>query len=322
MNDLQKILPGSAAFVFVNPLAGAGRAGRYLDRVRQVFAAEKISAEFLVTESAEDLGSRARAAIAAGQRFLLAMGGDGTLQGLVNACYGSDVLLGMVPAGGGNDFAAALGLPRHPVEAARAIVNGRARSVDLLRARTADGRERLCVGGGGVGLDVEASRYAARTYRRMPGRLRYVVSALRAWREFIPLNVRAEFPGSQQAVLEASVLLAGVLNGPTYGAGLRVAPGALVDDGWLNLSLVKTLNALEVLALVPRLIRNGSLPACYLNQTKARKVVLRTDRACSFHGDGEILGPAPVEVEVVPRAIKVLAAAQSERLIDPTPNHP
>jgi diacylglycerol kinase (ATP) len=322
VNDLQKILPGSAAFVFVNPLAGAGRAGRYLDRVRQVFAAEKISAEFLVTESAEDLGSRARAAIAAGQRFLLAMGGDGTLQGLVNACYGSDVLLGMVPAGGGNDFAAALGLPRHPVEAARAIVNGRARSVDLLRARTADGRERLCVGGGGVGLDVEASRYAARTYRRMPGRLRYVVSALRAWREFIPLNVRAEFPGSQQAVLEASVLLAGVLNAPTYGAGLRVAPGALVDDGWLNLSLVKTLNALEVLALVPRLIRDGSLPACYLNQTKARKVVLRTDRACSFHGDGEILGPAPVEVEVVPRAIKVLAAAQSERLIDPTPNHP
>jgi len=66
-----------------------------------------------------------------------------------------------------------------------------------------------------------------------------------------------------------------------------------VDDGWLNLSLVKTLNALEVLALVPRLLRNGSLPACYLNQTKARKVVLRTDRACFFHGDGEILGPAP-----------------------------
>ena len=296
MNDLQNILRGSAAFVFVNPLAGAGRAGRYLVRVRQVFAAEKISAEFLVTESAEDLESRARAVIAGGQRFLLAMGGDGTLQGLVNASYGSDVLLGMVPAGGGNDFAAALGLPNDPVEAARAIVNGRARSVDLLRARTADGRVRLCVGGGGVGLDVEASRYAAGTYRRMPGRLRYVVSALRAWREFTPLNVRAEFPGSELAVLEASVLLAGVLNAPTYGAGLRVAPGALVDDGWLNLSLVKTLNALEVLALVPRLLRNGSLPACYLNQTKARKVVLRTDRACFFHGDGEILGLSLIHI--------------------------
>jgi diacylglycerol kinase (ATP) len=309
VSHLQNILGGSPAVVFVNRLAGGGRAEKYLVRVRQVFAAEKIPAEFVLTESAEDLESRARAAIAGGRRFLLAMGGDGTLQGLVNAAYGSDVLIGMLPAGGGNDFAAALGLPKEPVAAARAVLNGQARSVDLLRARTADGRERLYVGGGGVGLDVEASRYAAGTYRRMPGRLRYVVSALRAWREFTPLNARAEFPGSEQAALEASVLLAGVLNAPTYGAGLRVAPGAQVDDGWLNLSLVKNLIPLEVLALVPRLIRNGSLPDSYLKQTKARKVVLRTDRACFFHGDGEIFGPAPVEIEVVPGAVKVLAPA-------------
>ncbi|MGA2430667.1 MAG: diacylglycerol kinase family protein [Candidatus Acidiferrum sp.] len=309
MSQLQNILWESPGLVFVNRLAGGGRAKRHFVRVRQVFATEKIPAEFVLTESAEDLESRARAAIAGGHRFLLAMGGDGTLQGLVNASYGSDVLIGMVPAGGGNDFAAALGLPKDPVDAARATVKGRARSVDLLRARTADGRERLCVGGGGVGLDVEASRYAAGTYRHVPGRLRYVASALRAWREFTPLNVRAEFPGSDQPALEASVLLAGVLNTPTYGAGLRVAPGAQVDDGWLNLSFVKNLSALEVLALVPRLLRNGSLPDSYLKQAKARNVILRTDRACFFHGDGEILGPAPVEIEIVPGAVKVLAPA-------------
>ncbi len=309
MSDLQNILRGSCGVVFVNRLAGGGRAGKYLARVQQVFEAENMDAEFVETESAGDLDSRARAAIVAGRGFLMAMGGDGTLQGLMNAAYGNDVLIGMLPAGGGNDFAAALGLPMDPVAAARLVLNGRARSVDLLRARTADGRERLCVAGGGVGLDVEASRYAAGTYKQLPGRLRYVASALRAWREFMPLQVRAEFPGSEQAAMEASVLLAGVLNTPTYGAGLRVAPGALVDDGSLNLSFVKNLSALEVLALAPRLLRNGSLPDAYLKQTTARKVMLRTGRACFFHGDGEILGPTPVEIEVVPGAVKVLAPA-------------
>jgi diacylglycerol kinase (ATP) len=309
MSDCEDVLRGSPAIVFVNPLAGAGRPGKYLLRVRQEFAAKGIPAEFVLTASTEDLESRARAAIKQGRRFLLAMGGDGTFQGLANAAHGSEVLLGVLPAGGGNDFATALRLPKNPVEAARAVLSGQPRSVDLLRARTGDGRERLYVGGGGVGLDVEASRYASGSYRRMPGRFRYVASALRAWAEFVPLVVRAEFPGSEQPALEASVLLAGVLNAPSYGAGLRIAPGALVDDGWLNLSLVRRLKALEVLTLVPRLLKNGSLPDSYLTQTRARRVRLQTDRACFFHGDGEILGPAPVEVEVLPGAVKVLAPA-------------
>jgi diacylglycerol kinase (ATP) len=309
VTDFATILRESPALVFVNPLAGAGRAGKYLFRVRQAFGAEKIPAEFVLTESADDLESQARSAIACGRQFLLAMGGDGTLQGLANAAYGRDVLLGVLPAGGGNDFAAALGLPNDPVMAARAALNGQPRSVDLLRARTGDGRERLYVGGGGVGLDVDASRYAAEVYRRIPGRLRYVASALRAWRKFTPLGVRAEFPGSELPPVEASVLLAAVLNAPSYGAGLRVAPGARMDDGWLNLSLVKNMSTVEVLGLVPRLLKNGSLPESYLKQTTARRVGLSTDRLCFFHGDGEILGPAPVEIEVLPAAVKVLVPA-------------
>jgi diacylglycerol kinase (ATP) len=307
MSHFRDGLRESRTVVFVNPFAGAGRAQKYLPRVRQIFEAEKIPAEFILTKSADDLESRAKSAIAGACRFLLAMGGDGTLQGLVNAAIGSEVLLGVLPAGGGNDFSMALGLPSHPLAAARVLLNGQPRSVDLLRARTVDSRERLYVGGGGVGLDVDASRYAAGPYRRIPGRLRYVVSAVRAWREFGPLQVRVEFPGGEHPDIEARVLLAGVLNAPTYGAGLRVAPEARLDDGWLNVTLVKTLSALQVFALVPGLLKNGTLPATYLQQKRARKVLLRTDRPCLFHGDGEILGPAPVEIEVVPGAVKVMA---------------
>jgi diacylglycerol kinase (ATP) len=275
-----------------------------------VFEARKIPAEFVVTESLEDLEARARVATDRGQRLLFAMGGDGTFQGLANAAYGSDVLLGLLPTGGGNDFAGALGLPKDFGAAVDAVLGGRPRPVDLVRARTGDGRERLYVGGGGVGLDAEAVVHAAGKFRRVPGRLRYIASALRALRGFTALGVRAEFPASELPAMEAKVLLAGVLNTPSYGAGLRLAPGAQLDDGWLETVFVRDLKALEVFGLLPRLWWSGDLPKSYITRTRARRVRLMTDRPCFFPGDGEILGPAPVEIEVIPGAVRVLAPAR------------
>ena len=306
MDELSSVSRQAPAIVFVNPSAGGGRAQAHLPRIKSVFAARQFYAEFVVTSSPEELESRTRAAIAGGRRVLFGMGGDGTLQALVNAAYGSDTVLGILPCGGGNDFAAALGLPKNLDEAVHAILNGQPRAVDVLRARTADGRERLFVGGGGIGLDAEAARYAA-CYRRVPGRLRYVVAALRALLEFKPLILRAEFPGSESFAIERKVLVAAVLNTPTYGAGIRLAPTAQIDDGFLNAILVRDLSVLEVLGAVPRLVTRGNLPESYLQRVSAKRVRLTPGRPCLFHGDGEILGPAPVEIEVLPRAIRVLA---------------
>jgi YegS/Rv2252/BmrU family lipid kinase len=297
----------SPAIVFVNRAAGRGRANACLAQIQELFDAAKFCAAFVYTESSGELESRARAAIAAGSRVLVAMGGDGTFQGLANAAFGSEVVLGVLPAGGGNDFAAALGLPGHPVGAAKVILEGRPRRVDLLRARTADGRVRLYGGGGGMGLDAEAARYAEGAYRRMPGRLRYIAAALRALREFKPLRVRAEFPDDDLAALELNVLLAGALNTPTYGAGLRLAADARIDDGKLEVVFVKEMSALRVLTVLPRLATLGELPESCMQRVSARRVRLTADRDCVFHGDGEILGPAPVEIEVVPQAVQVLA---------------
>jgi diacylglycerol kinase (ATP) len=307
VGELSAILREIPAVVFLNPLAGAGRAGNYLAEVREIFHTRKIPAEFLLTDSAHDLESRTRGAIADGRRLLFAMGGDGTFQALINTAFGSDVLLGLLPAGGGNDFAAALGLPRDPVAAARAVLSGVPRFVDVLRARTGDGRARLYIGGGGVGLDVEAARHAAGAYHHLPGRLRYIVSGLRALREFRPPRVRAEFPGSDLPRVEGAILFAAVFNTPSYGSGVRLAPSSQIDDGLLDVAFVEDLNALQILAVLPRLVLRGTLPASRIKHARASRVVLSSDRPCLFHGDGEVFGPTPVDIEVVPRAIRILA---------------
>ena len=160
-----------------------------------------------------------------------------------------------------------------------------------------------------MGLDVEAARHASGAYRRWPGRSRYLAAALRAWREFEPLGVRAEFPDDDVPPIDARVMTAAVLNTPSYGAGLRVAPDARIDDGLLDVSILKSMTTAEVGRALPRMFASGTLPDAYFVRRKARAVVLQTNRDCMFQGDGEILGPAPVRVEVVPNAIRVLAPA-------------
>jgi len=316
------------AVVFANPVAGGGRANSLLPFIRKVFEACAIPVEFIPTPSACELESRAREKIAGGRRLLLVMGGDGTFQALANAAFGSDTLLGILPTGGGNDLAAALGLPKNPVHAAKEILQGHTRFVDLIRVRAsptgsprrsprglpgqassgqAGGQERLYVGGGGIGLDAEAARCASGIFRRVPGRLRYVLSALWALRGYATPRVRAEFPGGAPPAVEARTLLTAVLNTPTYGAGLRLAPDALLDDGVLDVVFVADLTVFEVLKLIPRLLYSGELRSSQVSRARAGSLRLIADPPCEFHGDGEILGMTPVEIEVVPAAVQVLA---------------
>jgi diacylglycerol kinase (ATP) len=111
--------------------------------------------------------------------------------------------------------------------------------------------------------------------------------------------------------MDAKALLAAVLNTPTYGAGIRLAPDALLDDGWLDAIVVEDLNTLQVLALLPRLLKSGELRTPRVKRFRVKSVKLTADRPCLFHGDGEILGPAPVQIDVVPQGVRVLVPADS-----------
>lgn len=307
-SSISSLLP---AVVFANLTAGGGRARTLISRIRKVFDEASVPAEFTIVGSTQELESAALAAIKSYKRLLIALGGDGTFQALVNAVYGADVVVAVLPAGGGNDFAAGLLLPADPVAAAEAILRGQPKLVDLARARTADGRVRLYSGGGGVGIDAEAARHANAAFRRLPGRSRYIASALRALSGYRLIEVRAEFPGSDLPSIEVKSLLAAVLNTPTYGAGIRLAPDAQLDDGWLDAVIVEDLSGYQILRLLPQLWKSGELRTPHVKRFRVRSVRLTTNRPCMFHGDGEILGPTPVEIEVVALAVRVLAPGQN-----------
>jgi diacylglycerol kinase (ATP) len=293
--------------ILANPTAGGGLSGDVLPRL-QKFAKEKHwSAEFRNPETSSELAQIARGEAARGRERIFALGGDGTFQQLLNAVAGNpEVSIGVLPAGSGNDFASALGLPRDAVRAAEAIVSyGRASWLDAAHVRTADGVERFYMGGGGVGLDAEAARYANGAFRNMGGRSRYLFSAVRALWRFAPMNVRVILGDPEAKVLEAKALLVGVLNTPSYGAGLRLAPDASLQDGKLNLVIVEDLPRLEIGKVLARAALSGEVRSRYFRQFTVSQARIETDRPCMFHCDGETIGQTPVEIAVVPRAIRV-----------------
>ena len=257
--------------------------------------------------SSAEFAEIARKESECGRERIFALGGDGTFQVLLNAVTPNPrVSLGVLPAGGGNDLAKALGLPLHAVRAAEAILlRGECVPLDAARVRTADGTERLYMGGGGIGLDAEAARFAGGAYSNMRGRSRYLLSAIRALRKFQPLNVRLCLHAPEQSCLNCEALLVAVLNTPSYGAGLRLAPQADLQDGLLDLVILEDLSLGEVVRILPRLAASGEICTRRIRRHRITKARIETDRPCMFQGDGELIGPAPVEITVVPKAMRV-----------------
>jgi diacylglycerol kinase (ATP) len=301
--------------ILANPTAGGGLGRESLPRLK-AFAAEKNwSAEFRSAESSAEFAQIAREEATAGRSRIFALGGDGTFQALLNAvAENRNVSIGVLPAGGGNDLAVALGLPLNPVRAAEMILTrGEVVLLDAARVRTADGTERLYMGGGGVGLDAEAARFASGVYRKMRGRSRYLLSAIRALGRFRGVHVRVSLEGAEKTFLQGTALVLGILNTPSYGGGLRLAPEARLEDGRLDLVLLENLNALEIARMLPRMAVSGEIRTHRIQRHGVTRARIETERPCAFHADGEIIGMTPVEITVVPRAMRVWRPRSTQR---------
>jgi diacylglycerol kinase (ATP) len=301
--------------VIVNPLSGGGRALRAQPLVAEFFEQRGIHADFVRSKSTNDFRQRAAQGAAAGYRCIIALGGDGAFHHLVEGAFGSDVTLGFLAAGNGNDIAEALKIPKDPIAAAHVFIKAKPRSVDVLRAHFTHGRTALYVGAGGMGLDAEAARLANDRFRHLPGVTRYLAGALWALAHFPRLSVNAQISTTDETVhWKGPILLAAVANAPCYGSGFRIAPTARVDDGLLDILLAETMPWARVVEALPILLRTGDLPWGEIHRYRATRIRLEADRPTLFHGDGELLGEAPVEVEVLPAAIRVVAPPTAPRL--------
>ena len=266
----------------------------------------------MITTSAEEMRRRAAEARAAGYSCVVALGGDGTIHEVINGAVegaGAEEVIpvAVLPGGGGNDLARALGMPLDPVAAAHGLLHSRLRSIDLLQMASPGGRSRVFAGAGGVGLDAEAALLANTRFRNWPGMSRYIAAAVAAFCEASPLRIRIEADGKAH---DFQAQLVAVANTPSYGGGVQICPAALIDDGWMDVAVVAPLSWTRVLEGLLLALRDGDIRWPEMRRMRARRLRIETNRPMSFHGDGEILGETPVEIELLPGRLDVLGPAQ------------
>ncbi|MEU7000873.1 YegS/Rv2252/BmrU family lipid kinase [Nonomuraea sp. NPDC046570] len=284
--------------LLVNPAARGGRALRLLDPVVRRLREGGAEVSVIVGDGAADALERACTAVAERPDALVAFGGDGLVHLAVQAVAGTEVPLGIIPAGTGNDIADALGLPvRNPLAAADVVLRLRPRIVDAARV----GADEWFAGVVCCGFDSRVNE-RANGLTWPPGMAKYLVALVEELRVFRPIPFRLTLDGE---VIEREAMLVAVGNTRSYGAGMRVCPAASPDDGLLDVTILGAVGRGAFLRAFPRVYRGTHAGHPAVTMLRARSVRLEAPGAIAY-ADGERVGPVPLVCAVEPGALRVL----------------
>ncbi len=301
-------MPGPLCLI-VNPAAGHGKARALLPPARS--ALDAAGAEHRVVESASLLHAR-ELAEQAGQsgEVVVAVGGDGMVGALAGVASACGARYGLIPAGRGNDLARVLGIPADPAAAARVLTAGTARLVDLIGVGLAGQPEAIVAGSVYAGIPAVAGQIA-NTTRWLGGSLVYPVAALRALARWRPATFTVTAAGGVRQEFTGYAVV--VANSAFFGAGMQVAPPAVIDDGVLDIVLMRQAAKLTFVRALAK-IKDGShvhLPQISLE--RGTDVTITVSRDLPAAADGEPLPCAaplaagtPLRIRVLPAALQVL----------------
>lgn len=287
-------------FIF-NPRSGHNQRNPHLLARAQAFIREHgLDATVVSTERPLHATDLARQAVADGCGIVVAIGGDGTMNEVGSALIGTTATLGLIPCGSGNGLGRHLGIPGPGRGAFRTLIGGRVRVIDT---GTANGH--VFINAMGLGFDAEISDRFTRVTRR--GLSAYVRTTFAAWRTFrpVPLTVR-----SPSGPLATTAFIAAVANSDQYGNDCYIAPRAQVDDGLLDLTVIRPVGFWRALPLAVRLFAGTVDRSASADCLRAAAFTLTRPAAGLIHTDGEPRHTAAtVEVAVRPRSLRVLVPA-------------
>ncbi len=292
----------SQVCVLINPIAGTGRAPRIAGAVVARLRARGASVTTVEGRTPRDALDSAADAVRTGAEILVAVGGDGLVNIALQAVATTSTPLAVVPAGTGNDVARLLGVPlADPVAAADIVLDGHRESLDLGRV---DGRWFATVLSSG--FDSLVTERANRL-RWPTGPLRYNVAMLLELTRLRSIPYRLELDGTTH---ELDAVLVSVGNGPEYGGGMAICPNARVDDGLLDVTVVRASSRSRLVRLSPTLYKGTHIHLPEVEVHRAATVSLAAPGIVAY-ADGERFPALPVRIETVRNAVTMVAGPTS-----------
>jgi diacylglycerol kinase (ATP) len=292
----------SRHLVVLNPAAGRGRARSEWPRVAAQLRAAGLAFDVAETQAPGE-GMRDAERAARDYDAVIAAGGDGTVHEVVTGLMraGGGAALGVLPLGSGDDFAKMLS----PDDAIERLARGTVRLMDVGCMRS-DGTARWFANG----MDIGFGAHAARNLRRVPAFLTglgaYIGALAITLLRYPWLEVRLQL--DDEPPFTHATTMTAVMNGCAFGGSFHVCPGARADDGLLDLLIAQRVGRLEILGLVPKIMRGTHVDDPRLRLARARRVLIESDDPLLVEADGEIVfeDAHRLEIEVLPGALGVL----------------
>ncbi len=292
--------------VAINPEASFGRNRAVGPAVVRTLRSAGYEVTSLIEPDLEQLLTTAAAALATKPDALVVVGGDGMVNLGVNMVAGTTIPLGIVPSGTGNDMSRGLGIPvgnaQQAIDALLAALNVAPRTIDAGFVRRADGSTSWfgCVLSAGFDAIVTERANLMRWPR---GRQRYNLALLRELALLKPIHYRLTIDGEKS---ETDAVLVAVANNVSLGGGMRITPDAELDDGLLDVFVVQPLSRIAFLRIFPRVFKGTHVTDARVSIRRAKHIRIDAPDVVAY-ADGERVSALPLEVEVRPGALRVLA---------------
>jgi diacylglycerol kinase (ATP) len=285
--------------IIINPISGGfspGQARVRAEVAQRIADEQRHPVEIFVTEAVGHARDLAAAAARRGATLVIAWGGDGTINEVASALAFGGVPLGIIPAGSGNGLARELGVDPRPERALAEALSATPRVMDV-----GDVEGRLFVNIAGIGVDAfVASRFSL---ARRRGFLGYINITARALATYVPTTYRMT---SGETSVTARALLVTIANSAQFGNGARIAPGARVDDGLLDLVVVEERWRMATILQLPRLFTGTADRIRGCTTQRIREVIIEADEPMTYHVDGEpVVGGNRLTARVHPGALQV-----------------
>ena len=293
----------AGTIVILNPEAGSAKeAAAVVRRIRHL-----PDVAVRLTARKGDAVRFVRTALRKGCEMIVAAGGDGTLNEVVNGIgtTNSDVRLGLIPLGTGNDFARTLGLPTDLDEAIAVLAAGQTRAIDLVRVTSDNVRYFVNVSAGGFSGLVNEKLTPA--MKKTWGPLAYLRGAVAALPQLRAYRTKVSF--DKKKPLTLSLYNVVIANGRYVAGGRLIAPKASIEDGLLDIILIKERSAAELALLAAKVALGHHLSSDAIVFRRAAKVTVNSRPGMWFNVDGELVGNDPAAFEVLPRALQFVVAA-------------
>jgi diacylglycerol kinase (ATP) len=294
-----------------NPVSGHGAAIRAAQIAIARLQRRGVEVVEIIGDDAQDARYLAGAALERGTDALMVTGGDGVVSNALQVLAGTDVPLGIIPAGTGNDHAREFGIPtKDPEAAADIVVDGWTETIDLGRIQRGEGRKKCDKWFGTVAATGFDSLVTDRANRMSwpHGRLRYYIAMLAELSQLRKLPFRLVLDGTRE--IEADITLAAFGNTRSYGGGLLICPNADPTDGLLDITMAHSASRTKLVRLFPTVMKGTHVNLDEVSTARAKSIRVECP-GINVYADGDFACPLPAEISAVPGALKILRPART-----------